>query len=241
MTIPIIGHRGCPPLAPENSLAGIRAAADQGADGVEIDVRRTVDGVPVVFHDWSLRRRTGLPGPVRIYPAFLLRRMRLRPSAERIPLFSEALDCLPDGMFLAVDLKDVRAAKAVLRLIKVRGMESRALLWSKEDRAVVYFVREAAGIEVSLLRDAIDPEGQRRFLEDADRLGARGISADWRAVNPQFVGGAHERGLRVYSLSHDLDSVAKKVAAGLDGVVTDQPRRVRAILETAGLTSHSRR
>ena len=82
-------------------------------------------------------------------------------------------------------------------------------------------------------RDVTDPEGLRHFLEDATRFGARGIAPHWDAVSPQFVGEAHDRGLRVYSMNHDLESVAKKAAHGLDGIVTDLPREVRAILEGA--------
>jgi len=105
--IPIIAHRTCPRDAPENSLAGIRKAAELGADGVEIDVRRSLDGVAVLMHDWSPRRTTGLPGPVRLYPSFLLRRVRLRgPGDGHVPTLAEALDALPEGLFMAVEIKD---------------------------------------------------------------------------------------------------------------------------------------
>jgi len=52
----IIAHRGASALAPENTLAAFRRAVDDGADGVEFDVRLAKDGVPVVHHDSSLRR-----------------------------------------------------------------------------------------------------------------------------------------------------------------------------------------
>ena len=52
----IIAHRGASALAPENTLAAFRRAIDDGADGVEFDVRLAKDGVPVVHHDSSLRR-----------------------------------------------------------------------------------------------------------------------------------------------------------------------------------------
>ena len=55
----IIGHRGASTVAPENTLAAFARAWDEGADGVELDVRLARDGVPVVIHDATLRR-TGL-------------------------------------------------------------------------------------------------------------------------------------------------------------------------------------
>lgn len=233
MTIPIIAHRTCPLDTPENSLAGIRKAAELGADGVEVDVRPSLDGVPMLMHDWSPRRTAGLPGPIRLYPSLLLRRLRLQGSDGRVPALAEALEALPDGLFLAIEVKDARAAPHTLRLVQERGLERRVLLWSYRERALRYFARQAPEIECSLLRDDIDPEGLRRFLLDATAWGARGVSAHWAAINPQFLGEAHQRGLRVYSLNHDLESVAKKAVAGLDGVITDYPREVRAILEDA--------
>ncbi len=60
----IIAHRTSPRDAPENSLAGIARSAELGADYVEIDVRLTRDGVPVMLHDALLLRTTGRPWPV---------------------------------------------------------------------------------------------------------------------------------------------------------------------------------
>jgi glycerophosphoryl diester phosphodiesterase len=229
--IPIIAHRTCPRDAPENSLAGIRKAAELGADGVEIDVRRSLDGVAVLMHDWSPRRTTGLPGPVGFYPSFLLRRVRLRGDDGHVPTLAEALDALPDGLFMAIELKDASTAPSALRLIRERRLEGRILLWSYREQAIRYFAREAPEIEAGLLRDDTGPEGLRRFLDDAVRFGAKAISPHWDAVNHSFVAEAHDRGLRVYAMNRGLESVAKKVSAGLDGIVTDYPSEVRAILE----------
>src|SRR2546423_11109516 len=60
----VVGHRGAPQAAPENTLAGIRAAAEEGADGVEVDLRRAGDGTVVVIHDADLRRTCGRDGRV---------------------------------------------------------------------------------------------------------------------------------------------------------------------------------
>ena len=234
MSITIIAHRACPLHAPENSLAGIRKAADLGADGVEIDLRRTLDCVPVLMHDWSPWRTTRLPGPVRLYPSFLLRRLRLQRTDDRVPTLAEALDALPDGLFIAIEMKEASTAPRALRLIRGRPLNGRALVWSYREEALRYVARKAPEIETALLRDDLDPEGVRRFLEDAERFGARAISPHWAAINPQFVGEAHDRGLRVYAMNRDMESVAKKAACGVDGIVTDNPREVRAILQPAG-------
>ena len=61
---PIIGHRGARATAPENTLAGLRRAAALGARWVEVDVRLTADGVPVLLHDATLERTTTGHGPL---------------------------------------------------------------------------------------------------------------------------------------------------------------------------------
>jgi glycerophosphoryl diester phosphodiesterase len=185
----------------------------------------------MLMHDWSPRRTMRLPGPVRMYPRVLLQRFHLRGGSEPPPTIDEALNALPDPLFMAIEVKDAAAAAATLRSVRRHGLESRVLFWSYREAAVRYFAKEAPEIETSLLRDPTDPEGLATFLADATAFGARGISAHWAAISPQFVAEAHSRRLKVYSWIRDLDLVERKVAAGLDGIVTNEPREVRDILE----------
>src|SRR3712207_1806426 len=93
----IIGHRGTPScsLHPENTLQSIRAALDAGADGVEVDVQATRDGVLVLAHDPDLGRVLGLGagnGPVVAESTYAsLRAFRL-PTGARVPTLTQALD-----------------------------------------------------------------------------------------------------------------------------------------------------
>ena len=61
----LIGHRGYPEKFPENTLIGMKAALDLGADGVELDVHLSKDCVPVVFHDESFDRTADKAGNIR--------------------------------------------------------------------------------------------------------------------------------------------------------------------------------
>jgi glycerophosphoryl diester phosphodiesterase len=70
--LPIIVHRGAWKEAPENTLEAYAAAMDLGADGVEIDIRRTADGVLYLFHDADLDRLTNGTGSVRSFSYFEL-------------------------------------------------------------------------------------------------------------------------------------------------------------------------
>ncbi|NEK56271.1 glycerophosphodiester phosphodiesterase [Geodermatophilus sabuli] len=93
----VIGHRGTPtcPLHPENTVAAVRAALEAGADGVEVDVQATADGVLVLSHDRDLGRVLGTgagTGPVVARtPSVTLGALDL-PNGTAVPTLTEVLD-----------------------------------------------------------------------------------------------------------------------------------------------------
>ncbi len=223
----IIAHRTCPADAPENSLAGMGVAAEQGADGVEIDLRLSLDLRPFLMHDRTLWRTTRFPLPAELTPAFVVRRLRLRGSEETVPSLAQALDALAPGLRLAVDVKTPLAVLPLLRETRRRGMEERVLVWCKSALAVRFVAHVAPAVEVAYLKDVVDAAAKRAFIAKARRIGARAVSARWQAVDADFVAAAHALGLRVYSWHRDLELTPAKLRAGLDGLVTDHPKAAR--------------
>ena len=74
----VIAHRGCVGPAPEVSVASIHACAGKGIDGIELDIRKSKDGVLVSIHDATLERTTNGKGRVADHTADELRQLRLR-------------------------------------------------------------------------------------------------------------------------------------------------------------------
>ncbi len=104
----VIGHRGSPYEAPENSLEGFELAYRYGADGVEFDVQYTSDGRNVVMHDGTLDRTTSCTGRVRDFTAEQLRACTL-PNDEPVILLEEALTAMADWfdiVFLEIKVPD---------------------------------------------------------------------------------------------------------------------------------------
>jgi len=227
----IIAHRTSPLDAPENSLAGIRRSGELGADYVEIDVRLTRDGVPVMLHDGLLLRTTLRPWPVTWATAAGLRRARLRRSGERVPTFAEAVAALPDGLGFAIDTKDPAAADAVVAELRNQGRLDRALLWAQSEVAVRWYATHAGdeAAEVALLRDALTPDEIDRFLADAIAFGAGAISAHQSTVDEAFLERAHGMRLRVHCWFQDEATQRAKAALPLDGIVTDWPVEARRL------------
>lgn len=100
-------HRGLfdnKTAAPENSLAAFRLAVENGY-GIEMDVQLSKDGIPVVFHDASLKRMCGVDGNVWEYTLAELQQMKLASSDETIPTFAEVLETIGGKVPLIIEYK----------------------------------------------------------------------------------------------------------------------------------------
>lgn len=130
----------------ENSLPAIRRAAEEGY-GIEFDVQVTKDGVPVIFHDFTLQRMCGAPGKVCDYTLRELRRFCLREpgTGERIPTLAQALRAVGGRVPLIIELKveycDLRVCRAADRLLRdyrgpycVESFNPLVLLWYRTHR-----------------------------------------------------------------------------------------------------------
>jgi glycerophosphoryl diester phosphodiesterase len=123
----IIGHRGTPSCHhhPENTLQSIHAALDAGADGVEIDVRATRDGVLVLAHDPDLGRILGTgprTGPVVAGSTFAGLRGHRLPNGARVPTLVEALNLAADHQaFVVTEVKPEIGGAAAARTARLLG------------------------------------------------------------------------------------------------------------------------
>ena len=90
--------------APENSMAAFRRAVDDGY-GIELDVQLSKDGIPVIFHDFTLKRICGMPGKVSDYLFSELSKMHLLGSDETIPSFRSFLSMVGGRVPLIIEFK----------------------------------------------------------------------------------------------------------------------------------------
>jgi glycerophosphoryl diester phosphodiesterase len=217
----VIAHRTMPLDHPENSLAGIAGAARAGADAVEVDVRLTRDGVPVLMHDPIPFRTTRSPFPVRWRSARSFDRLRVRLDRSHPPRLAHAVDALPAGMKMAVDVKDGRSMAAAIEVLDRAGRLSDALLWSSHPAAVRVAEERAQEVERAWLKDTTTPEAAESYCRDAAALGADAVSVMDVSLTPEVVATGHELGLVVYSWVRTLEVQAAVIAAGPDGIVTD--------------------
>lgn len=119
--VKVVGHRGLPEYFPENSLSGIDAALQAGADAVEFDVQVSRDGVPIVLHDADLQRVAGLDR--RVCDMTLLDLAGV--SAHEMPRLGATFDPTPvPSLFQMVELLEKWPEAQVFLELKVEIFET---------------------------------------------------------------------------------------------------------------------
>lgn len=229
MTV-VVAHRACPRDVPENSIAGVLLARSLGADAVEIDVRLTRDGVPVLLHDRSVLRTTLRTGRVDEMSVDDFRSRRHRGGSATLPTLREALERLPAGLVVALDCKDDRAIPAAAEVVADLGLGSRTMVWARSPDAVAVARSMVPDAEVALLRDTRDDAGTLRYVRDAHAAGASQVSVHQRRISRRVVEEAEALGVFVFVWVVRREAHEAALATGVHGVVTDWPAIARSLV-----------
>lgn len=147
--------------APENSLRAFQKAVDAGF-GIELDVQLTKDGVPVVFHDYTLDRLCGREGKLCLYTFDELQELSLCRSDQRIPKLADVLKLVDGKVPLIVELKieavDVSLCPAVDKLLS--GYRGMYCIESFNPLGVLWYRRNRRKVVRGQLADAFQREGE---------------------------------------------------------------------------------
>lgn len=234
MTHPlIVAHRSLTPGATENARSAIVLAAQSGADLIELDIRLTLDRQPVVLHDAFLRRTTLGRGWVRLWPSLALTRLPLRETqvGDRVSSLRTILQDFPADAQPALHVKDRAALPAVLRTVSRYGRPGRTWLWLEHPTDVYTATRGLPELRVTLLRAAgWMPHSRQSYFEEAQWVGAGGVSVPWGAIDTGLVRHAHRHHLLVFSRLERMDTLESRLDVGLDGVITSDPQSVQQLL-----------
>lgn len=236
----IVAHRGASHEAPENTLAAFRRAWQLGVECVELDVRLSRDGVPVVIHDEDTERTTGQAGKVAEQTHAELAALdagRWKAPAfagERIPTLAAALASVPDGRTLFVELKTgPETAAAVAGVIRAGGAE-RVALQGYDAAALGALARELPRVPafwtVDPPLDETDKEHPRPLpyprsvVADAVAHGFTGLALFHGSVHDELVADAERAGLLldVWTVN-DADALARWHATDVRWIETDRP------------------
>ena len=189
----IIGHRGASAVAPENTLAAFKAAIAAGADGIEFDVRLSRDGVPVVIHDETLYRTSGVRRRVGEMTVNELNQFDVPSLAQVFELFES------NDLILYLEMKEVDVAEECCQLIEQHRLKDRVIFECFEHSALKIIKSIDPTFKIApLFQPPASSILKRALAVDADE-----IALHHRLTNKQFVGKARDAGLKVVTWTVD--------------------------------------
>ena len=225
----VVAHRGFACCFPENTTEAMRGARALGSDGVEVDVRLTADGEPILMHDATVDRTTDGSGEVRRFKLSDIRTLDACSWFGRrwrkclVPTLYEAFAATAADQWIILELKRPfpdEAVRRVLELVHELGIEHRTSIMSF-DLAVLQTARNLSQ-EVSVIHlvantgqlDALSALGNAMVMFHKDTVLAR----------PQVVRAARDRGLVVgaYTVRKAAEARAL-IAAGVRVLLSDFP------------------
>jgi glycerophosphoryl diester phosphodiesterase len=233
----VIAHRGASALATENTVAAFRRAANDRADGVELDVLTCASGEVVVFHDDDLRRLAGRSGRVGGMTWAALRKVTL-PGGTRIPTLVEAFEACGPRLLVNVELKSgglldasvPALVEAVARLVCDGQLQARVLVSSFDPRAVALWMDRVPSVPAALLCERAGLAAAAKVLA-LPLLRPRAVHPQASLCRPDLVRAFHERGYLVNTWTVDDPRALRSLAdMGVDGVICNDPGAARAAL-----------
>ena len=218
----VIGHRGAAGHEPENTLRSFRRAVAMGVHAVELDVYRLEDEL-VVIHDDSLERTTSGTGPLAAHTLAEVRRLDAG-AGERIPLLSEVLSGIDEGIGINVELKGEGTGERLPGYLAAYPRSRGCILVSSFRQQELAAYREAGGDAALGLLFGRSKEG---LFERAEALDPYTIHLSVRLASAGLMGRIHARGVRVFVYTvNELDVLARLRKGKVDGVFSDYPDRI---------------
>jgi glycerophosphoryl diester phosphodiesterase len=231
----IIAHRGASAVAPENTMAAFREAIAAGADGIEFDVRLTRDSVPVIIHDSTLRRTTGLSHRIADLTLSELENLNVGvPSLEELLTLFESNDLVLNLEMKSDSVSEHTAlAEACCRLINEHSLKERVIV-SCFDLAAIKVVKgidseikTAALFEPSLSN--LSTLSNERMINQAIAVGASALALHHRLARKELIDKAKilDWSVAVWTVD-DPAWIERARSIGFDALITNNPAAMLA-------------
>jgi glycerophosphoryl diester phosphodiesterase len=243
----IVAHRGSSAFAPENTRAAFRRAIEEGADGIEFDVRRAGDGVPVVFHDPTLERTGRMSARVSEMTSVQLSevdvgswfndmypdRAKSIYAAERVPTLADTLlqlNSFKGRIYIELKCGDSEIeslCRNVCEIIADSPLRSQLVIKSFK-LGVIPFVRYACpGVRTAAL---FAPQimrflrKEKHIVKIAEEFGADELSVHYSLVSRKLMKKVAKRSMPVAIWTADSPGwIRRGTTLGLRAIITNYP------------------
>lgn len=234
----VIGHAAAGGEAPANTLAGVRRCLDAGAQAMEIDVQLCADGVPVLMHDDTVDRTTNLTGHVGSISLSALQEADAG-DGERVPTLGQVLELVAGKLTVMCELKatpgdpgqDQHLVDAVLRVLERQDAKPWAAIHSFNPEIVERARHTEPRVSAAIISGPVHGSDVDRLVGAVLKRNGQAISVHHSCVDEALVVNAKRRQLTVWTWTPDTEAEwAAVVAAGVDGIITNQPHGLRDYL-----------
>jgi len=231
----IIGHRGASTVAPENTMAAFREAIAVDSDGIEFDVRLSRDGVPVILHDNSLRRTTGLPHRIADLTWSEIERLNVElPNLEQLFTLFET-----NNLMLFLEMKcdspteHRPLAEACCKLIDEYAFKERVIVECFDMAALQAVKNVDSEIKTTtLFQPALSTPSvlfDQRIIDQTTAVGASAVALHHRLARERLVQKAKDAGLHVAVWTVDNPTwIERARSLGVDALITNDPAAMLA-------------
>ncbi|MDD6036965.1 MAG: glycerophosphodiester phosphodiesterase family protein [Lachnospiraceae bacterium] len=234
----ITAHRGASGAAPENTMAAIELAVEEGADYTEIDVRLTADGVPVLLHDKALFRTTRVLKNVDEVTYEELSGYdagygySAEYAGERVPALRDVFERFGGKIGFNIELKnnnDKVLVQTVTELIEEYGLEESCIITSASYIQLIWVKEINRELKTGYILSMV--YGDFYESEAADFF-----SIHSGYVSEQVVKQAHSLGKEIHVWTVNRENELKRMKAiGVDNIITDNPAYAREIVQKSDL------
>lgn len=254
----VIAHRGSSGRTPENTLLAFETAVgEDGAEGLELDLQRTRDGHVVVMHDSTVERTTEGRGRVDRLTLDEVRRLDagfaftddqgghpFRGRGLRVPRLEEVLERFA-GVWMSLDLKrgDPQLEARTVEVLRAHHAEPHVVLSAEAPDSAQRLARLAPDLQrffdTRSARDFYLRHRLRWWWGYRPPAHSLQIPVQWKGRRldaSRLVADAHRHGIAVrYWTVNDEATMERLIERGADGIITDHPTRLRAVLQRKGL------
>jgi glycerophosphoryl diester phosphodiesterase len=239
----VCAHRAYHKFAPENSLASIQQAIDEGIDIVEVDVNTTKDGILVLMHDNLIDRTTNAKGYLSDYTYLDLKKLYLKigdsVTSHQIPTLNEVLTLSRDKIILNLDIKRVDVNKLYQQLL-VKKMQNDvfSFIWDKRKIDKILQIDSTYAV-LPIVSSSVD------MMNYAQNIKSKLQHFDENSFNQENLEWAKNNGILVFMnilwkpdenfIQNDTQQVDDIIALKPAIIQTDHPKKVLAYLKSKNL------
>ena len=237
----IIGHRGAPGYAPENTMASFRRAVELGATFIETDLRLSHDARFVAMHDATLDRTSNGRGMVRDFTLAQLRELDAGSwygpefAGEKIPTLDEILNFAREAdVVFYLEIKHEAGwgvHHGVAAALRAANEPARTVVISFDSS----MLRNLRSLDAGVLMGLLFENPIASVVEKAQQIGARQICPRADLVTPQLLSEAQDAGLQVAAWTvNEPAQMDALISMGVNGIMTDYPDCLRDAVNRAG-------